>query len=208
MTANGPIYARVKDAAGTVVKTAEGKVSNIDKTAPLASIYEDYQTSTGKARISVDVADYETEIDYVELPDGTKKYIEDEKKDNIKIVVIEDKRTNESVNGWQINVAEALKDFTNVTFKTDITQSELVNSDYDIVISNMGVWTSEKTAMLEAAFKAGKDVITIGNDASNAYYVIETCTSFSATPDNTKNKKVASNEITEKSILMQVLMTL
>ena len=198
MTANGPIYARVKDAAGTVVKTAEGKVSNIDKTAPLASIYEDYQTSTGKARISVDVADYETEIDYVELPDGTKKYIEDEKKDNIKIVVIEDKRTNESVNGWQINVAEALKDFTNVTFKTDITQSELVNSDYDIVISNMGVWTSEKTAMLEAAFKAGKDVITIGNDASNAYYVIETCTSFSATPDNTKNKKVASNEITEK----------
>jgi len=198
MTANGPIYARVKDAAGTVVKTAEGKVSNIDKTAPLASIYEDYQTSTGKARISVDVADYETEIDYVELPDGTKKYIEDEKKDNIKIVVIEDKRTNESVNGWQINVAEALKDFTNVTFKTDITQSELVNSDYDIVISNMGVWTSEKTAMLEAAFKAGKDVITIGNDASNAYYVIDTCTAFSATPDNTKNKKVASNEITEK----------
>ena len=71
----------------------------------------------------------------------------------------------------------------------------------------MGVWTSEKTAMLEAAFKAGKDVITIGNDASNAYYVIETCTSFSATPDNTKIKSCI-NEITEKSILMQVLMTL
>ena len=198
MTANGPIYARVKDAAGTVVKTAEGRVSNIDKTAPLASIYEDYQTSTSKARISVDVADYETEVDYVVLPDGTKKYIEDERKDNIKIVVIEDKRTNSTVNTWQINVTEALKSFTNVTFKTDITQNELVNSDYDIVISNMGVWTSEKTAMLEAAFKAGKDIITIGNDAHNAYYVIETDTPFSATPDNLKGKKVITNEITPK----------
>lgn len=174
------------------------KLGMFDYIAPHASIYEDYDPVSRKARVSVDVADYETDVDYVELPDGTKKYIEDEKNDNIKILVIDDRGGNQC-----IKLKEALQEFKNVTFNENITRSELLNSDYDIVISNTAFWSISETKanMLEAAFKAGKNVITIGNDnGSTKLYPIQVSTRVTETNVIGKSKLI-DNEITDKITL-------
>ena len=182
------------DIAGNVATISKldntGNKVIADSIGPLGYIYNDYDEQQQRARISVDVADYESDVDYVELPDGTRQTIYDELKDNVKILILENK-------SWLYDYESIIRQyFNNVTVDDTYTAETIKNADFDIVISQMAVWASSKKDVLSAAFNSGKSVITIGNDSTNTLDIILNTRSISAGMPG-KNQKI-DNEITPK----------
>lgn len=163
-------------------------ISNVvDRILPAADLYEDINSNAANYQLGIDVADYESGIDYIVRPDGTKNYISD---DGIKILIIEQKQTS------YYDLTKILRsEFPVVDVDTEMTTEEIIASDYNVIISDYAVWQTSKSETINALYKAGKNILTIGNDDTAELDIINSCV---YTKELITGKRIKENEITAK----------
>ena len=170
--------------------TASNEISiSIDRTPP--SLYQ--HVSTGETgMVSVYGEDNESGIAYIEDSEGNKHT--PKSKDNVKILVIENQKENNMQTSQGI-MPYLLEQYKNVEGNASKTYDQIIQGGYDVIISYKTAWSTAQADLLNKLFAAGKSIITVGNDNTNAINIIKSNTSSSV--GYTANRKV-TNEITNK----------
>ena len=180
---------KCKDKAGNA-NTASNTISIlIDKTPP--SIFSNMALED-KALVSIYGEDNESGIAYIEDSKGNKHT--PKSKNDVKILVIENQKENNMQTNQGI-MPYLLEQYKNVEGNASKTYDQIIQGGYDVIISYKTAWSTAQADLLNKLFAAGKSIITVGNDNTNAINIIKSNTSSSV--GYTANRKV-TNEVTNK----------
>ena len=114
------------------------------------------------------------------------------KNSSVKILVVTDQLISQISN---YNVYNKLTNcFENVTYNPNITDNELLDSNYDLYISNDIYWGTGRGAIFSQLFSRGKNIITSGNNNTdqNGLTIIKSTIMYLNTEERA-GRKVVNN---------------
>ena len=115
------------------------------------------------------------------------------KNSSVKILVVTDQLISQISNYSVYN--KLTNCFENVTYNPDITDNDLLNSNYDLYISNDIYWSTGRGAILSQLFSRGKNIITSGNNNTdqNGLTIIKSTIRYLNTEERAGRKVVNSS---------------
>lgn len=191
---------RIQQVYGSDVDKVESiytQIAQNDTVEPNAYIQKIVSSDKKSVQLVVNCEDFSSGVDYVVLPDGTRKSLASTYSNgrdiSTKILIMEDRFEEK-------DYAKTFKDylapyFANVTYNNTLTADQIIASDYDVVISHSNVWATARATDINKIYAGGKNIITNGNENASSLDIISSSTTFQGPVTTTK---ILNNEVTNQ----------